>query len=463
VAVNKLLCRSVAAALALLSGSGALAISEGISTQYGILHTDNVARTPDASAENATVHSFSGSGFGFVQDPYYTVDLRGHINFDTYTGGPFDTNTSGQIQAYAIRTLIRDRLNWVASDSLETIRINSLAPETPDNQEQVNRFATGPDLALRLSANNLLSVGARYERDSFQVSDLSNQRLVGDIHANHMVSDATSALLRYQLASVSYLDSQLGADYVADSVTAGFEGQSDPTLTYLVEAGAGRILRDNADDIRKPVGTLRLFRQITQDTGLRLRVTAELLDSARSAQSITASGTTSGSAGINTGLPDFSYSRRADIEYDSVRGFAHFVLGGHIRSEDFETSDLDVEGTGAKVNLDYEVLATLIAKLSADYSVSDYELLIRQDRDSYLSVGLEYLMRRRWRLNVGLVHEERKSSDPQSMYTANSVYATIMYQFSDFGTGRLDHLFGEMPEIGSNDFQVQQYQSGTTP
>jgi hypothetical protein len=422
----------------------------GVDAQYSFSQSDNVAREESVVAESGTINTLAAAGYYLAHDPFYLLDFRGAASADRYSAGPFESELRARVEALAQRTLVRDRLTWTIQDSLDTVPQDSLAPDTPDNQERVNRFSTGPDLTLRITGRQSLGAQYRFESDDFEISDLSNTRNVGEVYISHRISGPSRFLLRYRYSDVSYDTEFSASNYTGDSLTAALEGHLDSLSTYAIEAGTSRYMPDTGDELQEPVGSVQLHRQITPDNALSVFANVELQDSTRTAESATFAEGTLGSSGINAGVPDISYSKRADIEYEMRRGFAHLLLTAYARQEDFLSSDLDVEGSGGGLDFGYELTPTLTAYAGGEFSTSDYELLPRKDRDTRATAGVERRFQRRWYVDLSYTHDRRESTDPLETYSENTYEITISYlftQLSTFNIGRMFSGFGRT-EVG---------------
>ncbi len=130
----------------------------------GALYSDNINRTP-TNEETATVGT---AGFDLrarreSQRLSYRADSN--LNYLNYLDTDLSDQVVGRFNGSAAYALVPERLLWIVRDDFDQTRIDNLSPAAPSNRQNLNQFATGPDLNLRVSQNvSRADVGALRSR-----------------------------------------------------------------------------------------------------------------------------------------------------------------------------------------------------------------------------------------------------------------------------------------------------------
>ncbi len=439
----------LAGGLILTCAVSAQALEYGFGVGYSARHTDNALRTPPVPPPPVTPgtpepvsdveHNLTATGDITLNTVRWDIAATGGIEFESYANDSFDPRSVETLNGSAIYTFLPQRLTWTTTDTLQDTTISALLPTTPDNLEQTNQFSTGPDVTWRISTGNTVGFLARYENDWYDQSDfLSNDRAVGEMNWRYRISEPASFILRYRYENLRFKDNVPGVDYVEDQLTAGFEGQLGPTVSYRIEAGPGRVRQDLHEEFKTRVGLAQLTRQIARDAGFTFSLSSDISDSGRSAQADPTVDPNLQVTGINPGQPDFVHTRAAVVRYFSTLGWLRYSLAVTVRDEDFQVSDQDVEEAGGGLVLEYDFSPRLVGLASGNFTRSEYPLIpvlnpvapMREDNDTLTSIGIQYRFRKNWNAGLSYLFDNRDSNDPLQSYEENSVQATISYRYT---------------------------------
>lgn len=418
----------VAAAASLLVPGAVWALEYGFGVGYAARYTDNVTLVPQ-DAVSDIVSYLVGNGNILVQTPRLDLGANGGIALTSYAHDSYESRSIETFNGNAIYTFAPNRLTWTVGDTLQDTRISSLLALTPDNLEQTNRFSTGPDVTLRTSSRNTMGLKVRYENDWYETSDnLSNNRGVGELNWQYRLSDPVAFVARYRYQTVKYDASS--ADYVYDSLTAGFQGQVGTTITYRFEWGPGRVRQELREEITGTVGYAEFVRQIRSDAGFRIGARYSVSDSGRIAQLDPGVNPVLQVGGASGGQQDFAYVREGPIEYFSTFGHLKYRITATIRDINYKISQEDVSQAGGGVVTDYEFTPKLVGFASGNYTRSDYPELQRLDDDILASAGLRFRFQRNWDTSLAAIYRQRDSTDPAREYEENNLLASVSYRYS---------------------------------
>ena len=148
--------------------------------QAGVSWSDNLGRATDNIKSSA--FGLLGLDFGYDRD---SPRLRSHLDVNTvyqsYTNKAFNDGFVGEIFGSGALKLIGDKLEWTAQDNFSQARVDPFVPVGPSNQQNINLFSTGPDLALSIGAQTVLRVSGRYALATYEATDFDNERTGGTV------------------------------------------------------------------------------------------------------------------------------------------------------------------------------------------------------------------------------------------------------------------------------------------
>src|SRR5690606_7753696 len=110
----------------------------------------------------------------------------------------------GGIEGRAAYRLLHDRLTWVAEDNFGQTLIQPHDVATPDNTQNVNVFATGPEILLPLGQRTSISLRGLGTDVSYEKGDLGNRRLSGTVGIVRRMGARSSLSLQGSTEHIMY-------------------------------------------------------------------------------------------------------------------------------------------------------------------------------------------------------------------------------------------------------------------
>jgi hypothetical protein len=133
-----------------------------------------------------------------------------------------------------------ERLDWVFQDYMSPQQINDLASSSPDNEQQVNLFVTGPTLYARFGAATRGQFDLRYGNSYAEENDdFNGDRYSAAARVLHDL-DATSAISgNLEAADVEYDDSAQTSDYKRYDAYVGYKRKGPSSVSTRTWATRG--------------------------------------------------------------------------------------------------------------------------------------------------------------------------------------------------------------------------------
>ncbi len=140
--------------------------------------------------------------------------------------------------------LVPERVRWNFQDTFNQAIVDPVVALTPDNQQSINYFTTGPQIDLNVGSSTRLTLRADYSvvnssSDASQADDLDSERYAGDMTLTHDISNASNLYLLVEAQEIDFKD-ETALDYDSD---LAYLGLSSRRLAYCT-ACRDRIHRD---------------------------------------------------------------------------------------------------------------------------------------------------------------------------------------------------------------------------
>jgi hypothetical protein len=392
----------------------------------GLLYTDNRARRGDAGPEDWILVpelAFSLLRGGERWRAQANGELAAEHSLQGVAGDRLRLRLGARLDAW----LVPDRLSWRFEDHADVDAIDPLAPDEPDNRQQLNLFETGPELTLGERGGWQTRLQASWGRGDAEDSETFDHDRVG----------AAAWLLRQ--------DAVRGWQVGAESTEIDFDGdaadyrRTDALLRFDnqlpltgVQVSAGRTWLDFRTAPSRSLPLLRAELRWTprQDTELRGVLLRELSDAGRDLL---------GGGAIE---PDgLRVSRRSTIGPDPYRleGLegslqqrwlrSQFVLSLFRRDYRYLERDLglDRDSRGGRASFHHALSPRLALQLQAGLERFGFQQLARTDHDRWGALQLEQRIAPRWRLRYGVAHFRRGSDVASAAYRENVAMFHLIY------------------------------------
>ena len=115
-----------------------------------------------------------------------------------YLEGAYGNEFIGRFDGQAQYSLIPERLTWVLRDDFRQATLDAFTPVAPNNRQNMNYLATGPDLYLRLGGTAFLNASARYADAYYQTSPFDSTRGLVTLGSGLQLSARSTRLAQWR-------------------------------------------------------------------------------------------------------------------------------------------------------------------------------------------------------------------------------------------------------------------------
>ncbi|MFA7554738.1 MAG: hypothetical protein WCY88_10845 [Spongiibacteraceae bacterium] len=395
-------------------------------------YDDNI-RKAEAN-EKADLKQIIGVNFG-ANYTTRSIDLATQysLTHEEYQHDSYDGKTRLEGYLSALFSSNPERYSWVFKHQQSIGLISSQDVSTTDNIDQRSTFTTGPDVKLRITPVDMLTVSGRYIDTRFDESE-NNDTQRGQVQLNwgHSLSQFTHIGLN---ASHTEVDAEEdGKGYEQQRLGVSFSSQFRYGQ-YSIEVGGSNLTRDDAniDDVNGVYGN---FNYTTSWAGQSFgaSVNRDITDS---------------SVGLSLYIDPESDFQNGDNNFNSFdvitrtryqvfyrRTSPDGRLGGSITLahdiEDYSTELQDQENSSVRMGLDYQLTQNINAFIDLSLEQADFtdQDFLGEDQDVDVAIGINHNIRPNWDFRYVVSYEQRDNSDVASReYQSLGGYIRISYQF----------------------------------
>jgi hypothetical protein len=280
------------------AASGAAATRQPLLTygvDAGIGETDNV----NLSSTDKVSQTIAITDVDFAvneQSRLLVANAKGDFSYLDYVQGAYGPQLLGRFDGTARLAIVPGRLTWVVQDNFGQAALDPYTAVTPSNMQNINYFATGPELSLRLGPVNFMNLGARYSRAQYGSEPFDNngasayvnlgryiaagasisvnaetEKVLFDNTAVNTDFELSSAFARYQLHGAR-------TDFEADLGASTVENSAHTTVTAATGDVPASSVTQPAHSDSGPLAKLQLSRLLSPAAKITLTVGRELTD-----------------------------------------------------------------------------------------------------------------------------------------------------------------------------------------
>jgi len=402
---------------------------------YRAEYSDNVTRVADDQfAVEELIHTTS-AGFTFLENTSaLNARVHGSAAYNAYNNRTFDNQTTYLLDAYGEFFVASNTLSWVAADGFRSLLIDPQTPDTPNNRQNSNVWATGPNLGLRLSSVDTLGLEGRYGHSWVENLDLDNDRTSYAARWVHRLSERTRLSLNYEYLNVEFTENPAIPDITRHNYFLR-TGIHDLRNTFVLDLGRTSIERDGFEPHRNWLVHLLLSRQSGSFSSLGMHLRREYSDTggellpAATPTPAAGAGAAPLGADVVTGEP--FYLTHADVFYNHRGSAFPWLLRAIYRDVDYENENLPVNNDrqekAVQLDVRYQLSGTVTLQFLGTYTILAFEEPSREDRDSNAGFIVSYRMTPHIQTALDLRQFTRQSTAVNQDYTDNRVALSIIY------------------------------------
>jgi hypothetical protein len=245
----------------------------------GVGESDNVTLAHD----NKTSQTIAVTDFDLdyrQRSQRLDADAKGNFSFLDYLQHAYGSQLVGRFDGSADVALIPQRLTWGVQEHFGQAALDPFTPTTPNNRENINSLATGPDLYLRLGGASFIDMSARVADIHYQTSPFSNTRATGSLAWGLKLSPLSSVSLNADTQHVDFQNTQLNTNFERTNVFARYALQGART-DLSVDLGATQI-NESGNTTTGGLGRFKASRRISASARLNLTFGHEITDGSSS-------------------------------------------------------------------------------------------------------------------------------------------------------------------------------------
>jgi Putative beta-barrel porin 2 len=435
----------------------------------GLAETDNVFLS-STNKVTQTIAEADGEFAVNQQTRLFGIRAAGAFSDLNYLEGAYGNEFIGRADGLAQYTLIPEHLAWVLRDDFGQSTLDAFTPVTPNNRQDINYVATGPNLYLRLGSTGFLNASARYADAYYQTSPFDSTRALVTLGTGLQLSARSNVSINGAAERVLFKNTEVNNDFDHYSVFGRYEAHGART-DLAVNLGGSRVeQKGDATGVTTvtalgtstttgsqtvtpvptlattgaphdtnttgPLARLELSRTLSPSAKLTLTAGRELTDA--SSSFTTQQG---GAIGLINDAPtpltsDVYAATRANVAWQYTRyRTVVTVIGRWERDRYPGASEFDLTTEGVDLNVQRRLSSQFTAQLLGRWYKSDYpNATVATDfgspeNDSKQIGGALSWRRGRW-LEVKLRYEHISYSVSQGNggYDENRVLLTVGYQ-----------------------------------
>jgi hypothetical protein len=362
------------------------------------------------------------------------VDAIGKFSYLDYLQNAYHNQFVGRFDGDANLALIPQRLTWVLQDDYGESAIDPFTPLTPNNLENINYVATGPDLHLRFGGLSFIDASARVAQTHYETSPFSNTRGIGSLAWGLQLSALSSVSMNVSSERVLFDNVLLNPDF---DITNAF-------VRYELQGGRTKLSADLGDSVvdtsgRSTSGALLKFslsRAISPNARISLNFGRDKTDASASFAGLQpgASGVVGAAAAPNASQSYGSTYGSAGWEYQRNR--TTLAISGRWEQDDYAgESAFNRTLTTGEFRLQRQLRRAFTVQFTGRVYKTDYgnanvpvQSGSPDTQTALFAAALNWHTGRAIDVKLALEHTSYATSPNDAAYHENRVFLTVGYR-----------------------------------
>jgi len=438
------LARAVTLALAVAPGA-VCAGQFDYSLYAGIEHSNNIALSTDNPVSANVL--IPGLNFSYLQQgSTFQANVAGTLEYHDYLGSQFDNQTQTQLVGQANWTVLPQRLDFTVQDYAGVQPVDSLASNSPDNQQQTNVLTVGPTLHLRFGDAMTGQVELRYINSyASKIDDFNSSRGMAAGRLYRDLSPTDQLSFNVETQRVTFDNSAADSNYTRNEAFVRYTSKL-VKFDADVLVGWSQLKFNSSPDASKPLARVTIGWEPTVRSGFSISGAYQYADAAQDLSQpvgagaldtqnigVGTGGTGVGGNGISTGnvvidsqvylekLVQATYtftSERLTLSVSPEYRNLHYINDG----------TFDQTGRGGTINLGYRLRPTLTLSAFVTGEKVNYQTLTRHDKTIRVGLNLSRQWTPHWSWNASLSRERRNSDAVNQSYRETQIFFGVVYR-----------------------------------
>ena len=360
---------------------------------------------------------------------------KGDFSYLDYLQNAYGSEFLGRFDGMLRAALIPERLSWTVQDDFGQSTIDPFQETTPTNLENINYFATGPDLNLNLGPTAFFNATARYARVQYQTSPFDSNRLQESLAFGLNLSSRSSVSLNGDNERVMFSNTVLNEDYNRSNVFLRYALQGARTEVTV----DGGVTRTNTDGDSTTGGLARavVTRKLSSAATLSLTAGHVVTDAGSNFSSLQ-----SGAVGVIGAAPapqtGGTYTDNyGSAEWRYIRGRTTLAVSGRYEKDSYsDDAPLDNKRYGGEFKVTRQLSRDFEADLIGRFYKTDFPqqtietVVVGSPNydDELIAASLAWHFGRGLEIRLRAEHDARVTTGNDAGYKDNRGLLTIGYR-----------------------------------
>lgn len=389
----------------------------------GLLYTDNAKLTEKNEDPDEILVGLVGADISERNGPF-RADAKTSLTYEHYFDHTYGDKHWFNLGATTGWEMIRDRVDWGASDYFSQTQINNLDSSTPSNTQNTNAFTLGPNIFLPVSGRQTITLRPSFSDFYYENTDTDNQQYGLNADWLYRLYPNMKVGVDGGATNVRYKDNQF-PDYTIYNLRGVVTG-TRPRSQYRVELGGTNINRDKVDNQSGFSGNLNWLYNITGHSSIRTYAATDLTDSSQQYLNSQIDPGTGDYRNVQTS-GDVIRNKIFRVTYNRKDSTLNSDIWTEFRNIDYKESpdDRKVKEIGAK--FDYQVTPAFTTGIYGTYNNTKETDLSTDYKRYSTGVTAGYRLSSELSTRFYLQYQNKDSSINKDGYTEYSAFIGLVY------------------------------------
>ncbi len=390
----------------------------------GLQYTDNAKLTDKNEDSDEIFVGLVGAEISERNGPF-RVDANSSLAYDHYFNDTYGDKHWFNLGANAGWEMIRDRVDWVASDYFSQTQINNLDSSTPDNTQNTNAFTLGSNIFLPVTGRQTITLSPLFSDFYYEDSDTDNQQYGLNAEWLYQLYPNMKTGIDGGVTTVRYKKDDQNPDYSRYNLDWVVTG-SRPRSQYSIRLGGTSINRDKVDNQNGYNGYLSWLYNITGSSSVRAYVETDLTDSSQQYLNSKNDPGTGDYSNVQTS-GDVLRNKIFRMEYNRKKSTLNSTIWTELRDLDYKESPDDRKITEIGAHFDYQATAALTTGIYGIFNKTKETDMSTDYKQYTTGVSAGYRLSRKLSTRFNLQYQKKDSSSNNNEYTEYSAFLGLVY------------------------------------
>ncbi len=398
----------------------------------GIEHSNNISLSTDNPiSENVLI---PGLNFTYSQQgSTIQANVAGTLEYHDYLNGHFDNQVQTLLAGQANWTVLPERLDFSVEDYAGVQPVDSLASDSPDNQQQTNVLALGPTFHFRFGDAMRGQVELRYINSyASKIDDFNSSRGVAALRVFRDLSPTDQLSFNVETQRVDFQEDVDNSNYDRNEAYVRYTSQL-AKFDADVLVGGSQLNFDHAPSDSSPLARITLGWHPTVRSSFSLEGAYQYADAAQDMMLSPGQTITDPGGGIGAGNTVINSQVYLEKSVGAVYAYANerwtLTISPLVRKLHYlNDPTFDQSGRGGSISVGYRLRPTLTLTAFADGERLTYDTLDRRDKTIRFGVDLSRQWTSHWSWHASVSRQRRDSNAAQQSYRETLVFFSVEYK-----------------------------------